>query len=89
MRICGDAKLPFCQKYVREGAEETLIANITNGNSLRAFARMHRLHDNSVGAVTKKRLKLEAFRRVYGIRGGGYRRNFADDDKLRRLCLRF
>ena len=61
VRICGDAKLPFCQKYVREGAEETLIANITNGNSLRAFARMHRLHDNSVGAVTKKRLKLEAF----------------------------
>ena len=61
VRICGDAKLPFCQKYVREGAEETLIANITNGNSLRAFARMHRLHDNGVGAVTKKRLKLEAF----------------------------
>ena len=61
VRICGDAKLPFCQKYVREGVEETLIANITNGNSLRAFARMHRLHDNGVGAVTKKRLKLEAF----------------------------
>lgn len=61
VRICGDAKLPFCQKYIREGAEETLIANITNGNSLRAFARMHRVHDNGVGAVTKKRLKLEAF----------------------------
>jgi len=61
VRICGDAKLPFCQKYVREGAEETLIANITNGNSLRAFARMHRVHDNGVGAVTKKRLKFEAF----------------------------
>ena len=61
VRICGDAKLPFCQKYVRENVEETLIANITNGNSLRAFARIHRLHDNSVGAVTKKRLKFEAF----------------------------
>jgi hypothetical protein len=60
IRMCGDAKLPFCQKYVRESGEETLLVNITNGNSLRAFARMHRLHDNSVGAVTKKRLKLEA-----------------------------